>query len=206
MQYGLIFITYFFLLVEPCLAYLPTEGNIHYLIGPIFYKNLYKSNAGEPNVPTRNDFSFVVQGDVNSFGSLEISMSHANRDFYRKDDGQFLAEQLEVMKMGMGYRRWFHPSWNFGLILTTTYAMEDPNTIQRNPSNNLLTTSASEISTFGFMGSLEFIPWTSGQNSVVIDIGFERNLTAKPGESRDFMQTMIAFRRFVQSKYPNKFQ
>ena len=180
------------------------EGNIHYLIGPIFYKNMYKPNSGDPNVPDRNDFSFVVQGDVNSFGSLEISMSHINRDFYRNDDGQFAAEQLESMKMGMGYRRWIHSKWNFGLILTTTYAMEEPNIIQKNPSGNTLATSASQVSTFGFLGSIEYIPWENGQNSVVLDVSFERNLTSKPGESRDFMQTMIGFRRFVQSKYMNK--
>lgn len=200
MQYCVFFIISYFLSTQPIWAYQPEEGNIHYLIGPILYKSLYRPTTHEPSVPWRGDFGFQVQGDFNKRNSLEVSMYHLTRDFYRQDDGKFTAETIEMMRMGLGYRRWLHSQWNLGLLLSTTYAMDEPEETYRSPQQNNLSTSASDISEFGLMTSIQFMPWSEDQNSLVIDIAYEKNLTPRPGESSEYFQFFVAFRRFVQSK------
>jgi hypothetical protein len=190
-----------FLFLNPySMAYQPSEGNIHYLIGSTFYKSLYNPTSQDPDVPLRNDFGFVVQGDVNATSSLEISMLHQNRDFYRNENDQFAAELLEVMKMGLGYRRWFSETWNFGFLISNTYAMAEPKPISRRPLNNSVVTSGTDVSEFGLVISIQKIIWEKDQNSIVFDLAYERNQTAKVGESMDYLQTFLAFRRFVQGK------
>lgn len=192
--------TLFLLITTTSLAYQPKEGNISVLFGPVIYKNLFKPREDQVTPPQRLDFGLQIQGDTSSKGSLEIALIHLYKDFYRVENSEYAAEYLEVMEVDMGYRRWIAPSLNFGIFLSSTYAMTDGQTVKRIPENNFLETSRGDTTEFGIKLSLQGVIWERGNEGISLEYSYDRNTTARRNESQESQMFILSYRKTLQSK------
>lgn len=182
------------------IGYQPKEGNIFAALGPSLMKTLSENSTNQPVSGYRGDGALFVQGDINSHGSLEITIFHFNKSYFRESNGEFAAEEIEQMHIGMGYRHWLSPKFSLGLSFASSYAMSEAKVIHKDPENNLLDTSARDVSEFCFDFSAQYLIWERDQEGVLIDLRYSRDITARVGEHGDHLVGAIAYRRFIQGK------
>ncbi len=185
-------------------AYTVKEGNISASLGPFIYQTNYESGPGRPKSPLMGDMALLVQGDVNERSSLEISLFHMNKVFFRDHGGSFIEEQLELMQVGLGYRVWVNHYVSVAWALYSSYAMGDYKTVhyEQSPGNDI-DTSARDITEYGMDFSLQAEVWSQDRLAVIMDARYGRSLTSKPNEHGDHYGMLVALRYFIQSRDPH---
>jgi hypothetical protein len=182
-------------------AYTPQEGDVSASMGPFLYKTNFKGGQDRAESNYKADFGLLVQGDSSDKGSLEISLFHMNKSFFRDQGGDFLAEEVELMQVGLGYRRWLGHYFSAALDFYSSYAISDPHVIHStNVSGNPLDTSASDITEYGLEGSLQAELWSQGRFGLIFDARYAHSFTSKENESGDHYGGLLALRYFVQGK------
>ncbi|MGZ5280533.1 MAG: hypothetical protein ACXWC9_11345, partial [Pseudobdellovibrionaceae bacterium] len=137
-------------------AYTAKEGNVSAVLGPYFHKTNYEGGPDRPKSPILGDVGLLVQGDASEHGSLEISLFHMNKAFFRDQSGNFQAEQVELMQIGLGYRWQLHEYLSVALAFYSSYAMKEPTVIQSVfVTGDPLDTSARDITEYGFDFSVQ---------------------------------------------------
>ena len=185
----------------PSFAYTAKEGNVSAALGPYFFQTNYHGGSDRPSSPYLADVGLLVQGDVNEVGSLEISLFHMNKAFFRDQGEAFLAEQVELMQVGLGYRWWMGHYLSFALAFYSSYAMTEPTVIHNSvTAGNELDTSARDTTEYGFDFSLQHEVWSDGLFSAIVDARYAKSLTNKENESGDHYGLFVALRYFIQSK------
>lgn len=200
MDIRLLLISILALIWTPARAYSPVEGNIYGIVGPTLMQTNFRKDSGQPSPASRIDGGFLVQGDINQRASLEIALFHFNKSFFRSYEDRFTAEEIEMMQVGLGYRHWLGSKVSFGILLTSSFAMTEPNFIHRQPADNNLETSGRDVTEYGFDFSLQRLFFETPMASGLIDFRYNRNFTSRVGESGDHYLVMIAYRYFIQGK------
>ena len=182
-------------------AYQVKEGNVSAAIGPNFYKTNFDNRTDQVKSSWMGSPALLVQGDVNEHGSLEISIFHLNKMFFRDQDGGVIAEQAEMMQVGLGYRRWLTEHFSVGWAFYSSYAMSDPHVVYNDQgSGNQLDTSARDITEYGFDLSMQAELWSKDRLAVIADARYSRSVTSKENEHGDHYGLLIALRYFIQSR------
>jgi hypothetical protein len=177
------------------------EGNVSAALGPFFYKTNFEGRSNEVKSSYLGSPALLVQGDVNEHGSLEITLFHMNKMFFRDHGGAFLAEQAQVMQIGLGYRRWLNEYFSIGWAFYSSYAMADPAVVYSDQgTGNQLDTSASDITEYGFDLSVQSEVWSQNRLAVILDARYARSVTSKENEHADHYGLLVALRYFVQSR------
>ena len=183
------------------LAYAPEEGNITSYFGPYLYKTNFKGSDTGAKSPLMLGLGLVVNGDVNSKGSLEIALFLLNKTYYREEAGKFIAEQTDLTHFTMGYRRWFTDSFSSSLSFSSGYSMGTSRIIHSDfPVGAEIDTSAKDTVEYGFDLSIqkELIKYPA--YVVVIEARYSMSVTNKKNENSDQFGVLLGFRYSVQEK------
>lgn len=183
------------------LAYAPAEGNITSYFGPYLYKTNFKGSDSGATSPVMAGVGLVVNGDVNTKGSLEIAVFLINKTYYGEDAGRFLAEQTALAHFTMGYRRWFTDSFSSSLSFSSGYSIGSPRRIHSDfPVGSEIDTSAKDTAEYGFDLSLLKELMKQPAYVVVLDVRYSMSVTNKRNENADQFGIMLGFRYLVQEK------
>lgn len=196
-----VFIFSLLIFASTTFAYSPKEGNVTATLGSFFYRTHFPGSAPGVKSPLFGDFSFIANGDISDHGALEVTMFHMQKLFVREQGGSYLAEQTELIHITMGYRRWLNSFFSVSIAFFSSYAMGDPRVIHNNlPSGSELTTSAHDITEYGFDFSLQTEVWKNQFYSILVDTRYSRSVTAKVNENSDHYGALIALKYVVQEK------
>ena len=183
------------------LAYAPEEGNITSYFGPYLYKTNFKGSDTGATSPLMLGLGLVVNGDVNTKGSLEIALFLLKKTYYREEAGKFIAAQTDLTHFTMGYRRWFTDSFSSSLSFSSGYSMGASRIIHSDfPVGTEIDTSAKDTVEYGFDLSIqkELIKYPA--YAVVIDARYSMSVTNKKNENSDQFGVLLGFRYSVQEK------
>ena len=198
----MIFRAFFLLLVSSqTFAYTPSEGKISGTFGPFFYKTNFGETASGAKSPNLADFGLIAQGDINAHSSLEVSIFHMNKVYFREQAGQTLAEQTELVHLTMGYRRWLTSYFSVALGFYSAYPMGEAK-IRHNdyPPGTDIDTSARDPSENGAELSIQGEVWSHGKIAVVIDGRYAYSFTNKSNEHGDHYGGLIGIKYLIQER------
>jgi hypothetical protein len=186
-------------------AYTPQEGNITATLGPFFYKADFRSKGTDINAPVKGDLGILTNGDFNQEGALEVGIFRIRKNYYREESFRYFAEESALVHVTMGYRRYFSPLWSGSIAFFSSYTMGYRSTFYSDfPTGQEPTTSASDITEYGFDFALQREVWTQDTFSVVIDGRYSYSLTPKLNEQSNHFGLMIGLRFPVQEKEPHQ--
>lgn len=182
-------------------AYVPKEGNVSAILGPIISKTNFNGTDSQMRSPNSLGVGLFTQGDISDHGSLEIGLIHMNKVFFREQDGDFLAEQTEKMHISMGYRRWLSPSFSYSWAFYSSYSMGKPLVLeQKIATGHQLDTSARDITEYGFDFSIQSEIWERDPYSVIFNGFYSLSLTRKKNEYADHYGFILGLKYFIQEK------
>lgn len=189
------------LCVQSSFAYQPETGNVTATLGPFVYRtNFSNSNAGVKS-PFFGTPGLIVNGDMNSSGSLEVGFFKLNKVYVRELGGQFLSETSENIFIDMGYRYWLNSYFSVSTSLYSSYAMGTTKVIYTDfPTGSEFDTSARDNTEYGLDFSLQTELWRKFDFSVVLDTRYSYCLTAKQNESADHYGALLALKYLIQKK------
>ncbi len=194
------FITFIFF-AQHSFAYDPKEGNISAMLGPLVYQTAFHGGPDDRTSPLLGGLALIVMGDVSDHGNLEISMFHLNKIYYREFQGDFLAEETELIHISMGYRYWINPYFSTALAFSSGYAIGDPRVLSsRIVTGHEMDTSARDLTEYGFDFSVQGQLWSNGVMAILLDARYTLSVTNKEGEHGDHYGMLLGFRYFVQEK------
>lgn len=182
-------------------AYTPSEGKISGTCGPFFYKTNFDGTSSGAKSPNLADFGLIAQGDINHHASLEVSIFHLNKVYFREQSGMTLAEQTELVHLTMGYRYWLGSYLSIALGFYSAYPMGEPK-IRHNdyPAGFEIDTSARDPSENGAEFSIQSEVWSHGKIAVVIDARYAYSFTNKSSEHGDHYGGLIGIKYLIQER------
>lgn len=182
-------------------AYVPEEGNIYAIAGPVLTKPQFRTSRPGVSSPYFVGQSLLVQGDISDRGSLEISMLHMDRVFYVDHGVNFLEEQSEYFHISMGYRRWLTHYVSVGLAFYSAYSMGTPQVVTSSLQPGAeITSSARDKTEYGFDLSAQAEIWSKDHLALILDARYSRSVTPKDNESGDIYAYILGLRYFIQEK------
>jgi hypothetical protein len=195
---GLLFVL---ILAESVSAYNPEPGKVTAAFGPYLYKTNYGNAYSGLKSPWKGDLGLIVNGDVDKRGSLEVTLFHMNKLFIRDQSGMTIAEEAQLLHVGMGYRYWISPYFSTALDLFSAYSLGEAKTIHNDfAPGPAPQTSAHNYTDYGLELSLQGDLWSSPLSSVIVDARYARSITSKSHEQADHYSLLIGFKYLVQSK------
>lgn len=187
------------------MAYTPSEGNVSAYIGPFGYRtNFSGSETGAKNPDAQLGLGLVALGDINKSGSLEIALILMEKIYFREDQERYQVEKSRVTHIAMGYRRWFGEYFSSSLTFYSAYNMGDVTVLHSDfAPGTEITTSASDITEYGFDLAVQNEVWKTEQYAVVVDARYSKSVTSKSGEKGDHYGLLIGVQYQLQEKKPS---
>ena len=193
----------FFAIGLQSFAYEPQEGNVTAIIGPFVSRTDYQGHSKLAENPIFGNVGFMVQGDINTTGALEIAMFHMQKTYFREDFAKSIAEKTELMHITMGFRYWISPLWSASLAFSSSYPMNQPKVIHTDfPTGQNIDTSARDTVDYGFDLSIQTELWNRERYSVISDVRYGLSVTDKQNEDGSHYGILIGLKYLVQEKYP----
>lgn len=187
------------------LAYTPSEGKISGLFGPFFYKTNYGASSTGAKSPNLADFGLIAQGDINDRSSLEVSLFHMNKVYFRERSGMILAEQTELFHLTMGYRRWLTHYFSIAAGFYSAYPLGDVHVVHNDiPAGVEFDTSARDPSENGAEFSIQGELWGNRKIAIAIDARYAYSFTNKTSEHGDHYGVLIGLKYLIQEKRNEK--
>lgn len=186
-------------LAIPAAAHQPVDGDIHAAFGWMGYQTEAIDHYWKPQLLVSP--GLIVEGDLNSYGGLEIAFFYLQNPFSVKEDGRVLTEKVKRMYISMGYRYWFNVKYSAAVGFFSSYSMGSPRTVHdefgvlEHP-----TTSASDTTEYGFDVSVQYEPWHKDRAAFVIDGRYSYSVTPKKHEDSNHYGVLFAFKYFVQAR------
>lgn len=182
------------------LAHTPVDGHIYATSGAMLYQTAEFDHQFDS--PFRVAPSLMVEGDLNRHGGFEIQMFYLRNPFSIERDGKVFTQYVKRMYIAMGYRHWFTPWVSTGLAFSSSYAMGDPKILRDdfNDSRDRPGTSASDITEYGFVLSVQNELYRKGRFSMVVDGRLDYSVTAKRGEDSNMYGIFLGLKYFVQAR------
>lgn len=183
-------------------AYIPEEGQVTATIGPFWSKTNFESTTSpEANPSYMTGLGLISAGDINNYSSLEIALFYMPKNFIRQQGDGFIEERRKVLHMTMGYRYWINPYFSSSLAFYSSYTMGDPMVVYSDfPPEQVIDTSAQDITEYGFDFSLQGQLWGSDKMAVVLDGRYSWCVTPKRDEHEDHYGFLLGLRYFIQEE------
>lgn len=149
--------------------------------------------------PWSGGTSLIVNGDLNSQGSLEIGLANYHKLYLINLDDGPISEKTEVLHITMGYRHWLA---NFISVAASLYSDYPHGEVQLQHSNSnsaaFTETSAHRNVNYGIdiSAQAELIQWSS--SSILIDGRYSRAVTKKTNEFADNYNFMLGLKYIIQ--------
>lgn len=184
-------------------AYTPKEGNVTATLAPYFYQTRFQGSDSGAQSPYLGGFGLIVLGDANDKGSLEIALLHTNKIYFREQGEKYIAEQVKLMQITMGYRWWLSHLWSASLTFTSSYPMGDSSIVHSDFAvGQEPTTSADDLTEYGLDISVQYDIWQNEKWAVISDFRYSLSVTNKPREYGDQQGILIGVRYLVQEGRP----
>lgn len=191
---------FLFFIASHAYAYIPLRGNVYATLGPYIFQTNYVGDEAMTS-PNTSGLAFIMLGDVNDHGSLEVATLHMNKTYFRKDAGRLIIEKVPTIHVSFGYRRWYGQKFSASLGLFTSYPLEDAAVIHNEfPSGQEIATTARENSETGLDFGIEGELWSQGRYAVFMGGRYSWSLTKKPNEFSDQYGVLLGVRYFIQGK------
>lgn len=185
---------------SPVPAYQPEEGNVNVTIGPYSYRTLYHSPTPALDSPSRGGYGIVATGDSNHKGSVELGIFYLDKLFFRDEGTDVLAESIQHVHITMGYRWWLLSWLSTSFTFFSAYPVGDPKIYYRHVSASYFDTSASDLTEYGFDGSIQAEVISLQKVGFVIEGLYSRSVTSKAHEAGDHYGIMVGMRFMIQEK------
>tara|TARA_B110001454_G_scaffold219196_1_gene251406 strand:- start:21371 stop:22012 length:642 start_codon:yes stop_codon:yes gene_type:complete len=196
-----VFFIFFYGFTELTLAYTPKEGNVTANLGPFIYRTNFRGSDSGIQSPIKTGTAFLVNGDINEKGALEIGMFYMDKYFFREKDSRYLAENTDLIHITMGYRRFLTSKLSTSLTLFSSYSIGDPHIYRTEfTTDQEVDTSARDTTEYGFDLAVQYELWEQERFAVVTDIRYSYSVTNKLNERGDHYGAFISLRYFVQDK------
>ncbi|AZZ35538.1 hypothetical protein CIK05_01555 [Bdellovibrio sp. qaytius] len=182
---------------------MPKEGNVNASIGPFVSRTDYHGSSTQTKAPFFGDFGFIVNGDINDSGALEIALFHMQKVYFREENSKTIAEKTELMHITMGYRYWLSPLFSTSLALSSSYPMNQPQVMHTDfATGQNIDTSARDTVDYGFDISIQGELWQRDRYSVFADARYGLSVTEKRNEDGSHYGLLIGLKYLVQEKHP----
>ena len=182
-------------------AYNPEAGKVTVTLGPFLYKTDYSNPYSDVRSPWTGDIGLIANGDVNDTGSLEVTLFHMNKVYFRDQSGMIIAEEAQLVHLAMGYRYWLSHYFSTALDLYSDYTLGDSKIVHSDfPDGMAPQTSAHNINSYGLELSLQGDLWSNDLYSVVLDGRYGHSITSKSHEHADQYMFLIGLKYLVQQR------
>jgi hypothetical protein len=182
-----------------CQAHVPTEGKISASLGPFLHRTHNLSSQNRGYSPFLVGAGLLVEGDVDGSGGVEIGLFYNHKTYLRQfSDGQ-IVEKVHKVTVPIGYRHWFSESFSAALLFSTSYSMGDYVVVFSDTLSNE-TTSAREITEYGFEPSFQWEFWRDNQFALVADGRYFISANSKSGEDANQFELLFLVKYLVQEK------
>lgn len=182
-------------------AYMPKEGNITAMLGPFVSRTDFQGSATHAKSPNFGGFGLIVQGDINSYGALEIAMMHFHKIYLREQQLLSQTEKIEQVHITMGYRYWMNPYFSTSLAFSSSYGIGDPQVVHSDfASSSQFDTSARDPVEYGFEFSLQSELWQNDRYSVIADGRYNLSVTNKEDEKGNHYGLFVGLKYLIQEK------
>lgn len=184
-----------------CFAYTPQSGNISVVFGPSVRKTIFDDTRSGIDSTYRSGVGLLILGDANDRGSLEIGTFYMPKLFVREVEGNYLSQSSELLHITLGYRYWPTTFFSASLSFYSAYTIGSPSTEFNNlRPDQQQSTSAEDITEYGFDLSLMLQLWNSGSWGAVLEGRYSQSVTSKTGESANDYSGMIGIHYLLQAK------
>lgn len=184
-----------------CWSYTPSAGDISLVFGPSVSQTIFEDSVPGIDAAYKTGFGLLILGDTDDRGSLEIGTFYSPKLFIREVDGNYLAEESDVLHITLGYRYYFLPFFSTSLSFSSAYTM---GTVSKQFDNlrpdQTESTSAHDTTEYGFDLSMMFDVWSQGLWGAVVEGRYSYSVTSKPGESSNHYEVMVGLRYLLQDK------
>lgn len=182
-------------------SYEAKDGNVTLSLGHYWFKTNFEDAGGRPSPPLQGGLGLIATGDLSNKGALELGFFQMSKRFYRRNSGYLIGEKTELIHITMGYRWWLNRYFSTSLSLFSSYSMGKSHIFYNDfPSGQTLKTSATDITEYGFDGTLTGEVWSRGRYFVFLEGRYSYSATAKVQESADHYGVFLGLRYFMQSK------
>lgn len=196
-----LFCVIFGLLSAVARAYEPEEGKISLTFGPTLYRTVFQADHPLIDPEKQDGFAVVAEGGVGKRGSLEIGMFPMHKMYIREQQNNFVAEQIKLIYITMGYRQWFSNRISGALAFFSSYPMGDAKIVQNDLApGGYLDTSARDATEYGFDFSVMVDLLNQPKFSVTLDARYSLSVTNKDNEESDHLMGMLGIRYLLQEK------
>lgn len=180
-------------------AYTAKEGNVTATFAPYFYQTRFQPTDSGARSPILGGFGLIILGDAYEKGSLEIGLFQTNKVYLREQFGKYIAQQVNLVQITMGYRWWLGKIWSTSLTFSSSYPMGDAKTVHNDFAPGAKpTTSAEDLTEYGIDLSLQYEFWQKGRWGAVTDLRYHHSLTSKTREYGDHQGILVGLRYLIQ--------
>ncbi len=180
-------------------AHIPVDGDIRASFGALTYMThaLDHSFVNGPLVAP----GLVAEGDVNSYGGVEISLFYLRNSFSVQKRGMILVERVKRIYISTGYRHWFNRQFSTAAAFSTSSTIGDPTVISSEYTNqDQPETSARDTTEYGVDLSVAMEPWQQDRYALVIDGRYSYSFTPRRDENSNHFGIFVAIKYFIQSR------
>lgn len=199
-------ITLFFFLVvsKEVLAHPPIEGDVWVTAGPFFHRT--NSAQGLADKSPFLGGGLAVEADVDTNGGVEIAMLYEDKLYIRRMEDAIVAERIKRMYITTGYRHWFIPNLSAGIAFFSSYSMGDAKVIFDNRPLKIdaETTTANDITEYGFDLSMQWEFWSKDDFAFVADTRYSISAARKSRQDADLYGLLLGFKYLIPKAGSNK--
>lgn len=180
-------------------AYTAKEGNVTATFAPYFYQTRFQETDSGAKSPLLGGFGLIILGDANEKGSLEIGLFHTDKVYLREQSAKYIAQQVKLLQITMGYRWWLSQVWSTSLTFSSSYPMGDPTIVHNDfTSGTRPTTSAEDLTEYGVDLSVQYEFWQKDRWGAITDIRYHHSFTSKTREYGDHQGILVGLRYLIQ--------
>ena len=148
------------------------------------------------DAPIQGSFGFIVNGDVDEVGSIEVGGFYLDKVFLRELGTEILVEKSKRLYMTVGYRRWITDNFGIGVAAFTSYSMGDPDRIHSTSGADPgFKTSAHDTSDHGIDASFMYEFYKKDKNMGFVDLRASKSLSPREGEDADHYGILIGLKQ-----------
>ncbi len=182
-------------------AHQPEEGKVFGTLGGFLNHTqaIYTSEA--PYSRFNPGFGLLAEGDISSHGGLEIGLFYFLKT-YKREFGVngLVVANVDKIDIPMGYRYWLSPQLSGAVAFSSSFSVGDSFVSYSNVVGDQ-STSASNITDYGFDFSVQWEFWTNNVFSLLLDGRYSLSISSNLGEDANTYGILVGLKYLIQEKY-----
>ncbi len=181
------------------LAHDAQEGKVMATVGGLLSR-LVHTPEGIGNPPLWGT-GLTIEADANDKGGVEVSLFYLDNQYSVQQGSSLLVERVHRIYIPLGYRRWVSDRLSWGASFFSSFRIGAYNPMYASPGiDPNFTTSARDVTEYGFDVSVQWDLWRHNNYYLVIDARYSFPVTEQPDEFSDVHMVFLGLKYEVQSK------